>query len=775
MSKSIHELATEVIAKVIDLSKEEGLKRIDRECEGNEELKSAVLKLFTSIHAEESSPQVSVDNSTTQKSTLHRVYRSQKATGFVLQKWLMKVFENRRFKLLFLSAFLLLLLAIGVSVRFQVRHLLINDAGIYLEEQLYSQHLRLQEWIDKGKTTIEAIAADPTVIAIAKASDSLQINDPSLNALKEKTFTRDVINQYRLSASFVKVPAGIISKEGARILTELYGERLYENPVAGTRLGKGLYNAYLDAMEETIFIKPLSSEETIYKFADTSNSRVVCVFLAPIHDTSGQLLGVLYNTYLAREEFSKILTRVHIGHRGETYAFDKRGRMLSSGRYLDELKSIPYFGLAEDDETIYNVILKNPGVDVSKGIEPKIPKTQLPFVTPLQEILLKLDKGTSSVTFENKETKPYLNYRGEKVISRWLWWTNYDFGIITEIRLQEALSTLRFFDYAFLILYVIIFALSYWLFTSNVKIFRFGRKLEGYKQLGQYKLGEKLGEGGFGEVYKAEHAFLKTPVAIKLLKKQFNGTDMLDRFEKEVKVTAALSNPNTVKVYDYGTTDDGQFYYVMEFLNGIPVDQLVSKEKMVDVARGVHILLGVCYSLREAHANGLVHRDIKPMNVMLCNQGGTYDVVKVLDFGLVKSIDANEAEQTQINRIGGTPMFMAPERIRDPFNADQKVDIYSLGALGIYMFSGKYLLELVSQHMLSGEQTIQTNLKDGITEGVDVPVELKDLLLQCLSFDPEKRPADIAFIIQELEQIQSKHNWSRTDAETWWKAFDVYV
>lgn len=772
MSKSIHELATEVIAKVIDLEKEQALQYIDKECKDNNELKKAVLELYIGMFPEhEENGGRDVDK---KLFTSRRVDRGDKITAFVFQKWFQKVFENRSVKFLFLSIFLFLLLAIGVSVRFQVRHLLLEDTGAYLEDQLYTQQLRLQEWIEKGETTIESIAADPVVVNIARVVDSLQQTDASLETLRSPELIKQLQNEYRLASSFTKVPTGIISKEGARIIGGLYGDRVLVKPVAGVRLGKGLYDAYLDAMDETIFVKPLSSEETIYKFSDSTNSQVVCVFFTPIFDTNNALLGVLYNTYFANREFSQILTRMHVGQHGETYAFDKNGRMLTSGRFVEQLRELPYYGLANNDETIYNILLKDPGVDVSKGIIPKEPISQLPFVAPLQNILISLDKQPLKSILFSENQRIYRNYRGKRVIGRWVWWSEYDFGVLTETNLKDALSTLRFFDYAFTVLYIIIFALSYWLFTSNVKIFRFGKKLEDYKQLGQYKLLEKLGEGGFGEVYKAEHAFLKTPVAIKLLKKQFNGTDMLDRFEKEVKVTASLSHPNTVKVFDYGTTRQGQFYYVMEYLNGVPIDQLVAKEKSVEIARVIHILLGVCNSLQEAHKYGLIHRDIKPMNVMLCNQGGAYDIVKVLDFGLVKSVDTKIAEHTQVNRIGGTPMFMAPERLRDPFNANQKVDVYSIGALGIYMCSGKYVLEIVSQQMLSGEVTLQGDFKQGLMRDTAMPDELRELFIQCLSFDPGKRPDNMTKIIMVLEALSVQYPWKKAEAEVWWRNYDVY-
>ncbi|MDG2280908.1 MAG: protein kinase, partial [Flavicella sp.] len=179
-------------------------------------------------------------------------------------------------------------------------------------------------------------------------------------------------------------------------------------------------------------------------------------------------------------------------------------------------------------------------------------------------------------------------------------------------------------------------------------------------------------------------------------------------------------------------------------------------------------------SLKEAHEKGLVHRDIKPMNVMLCDQGGAFDLVKLLDFGLVKEVDTSISQQTQINRIGGTPMFMAPERIRDPFNADQRVDIYSIGALGMYLFSGQYLLELISQKMLSGEQTLQGDFRSQLIERKDIPTDLSNFLGECIRFDPNKRPESIDVLIAFFEEKNKEYPWTRQDAKNWWNTYDVY-
>ena len=193
---------------------------------------------------------------------------------------------------------------------------------------------------------------------------------------------------------------------------------------------------------------------------------------------------------------------------------------------------------------------------------------------------------------------------------------------------------------------------------------RHARIIFGLQKLGQYTLGEKIGEGGMGVVYKASHAMLRRPTAIKLLRPEKAGEESVLRFEREVQLTSRLSHPNTIAIYDYGRTPDGVFYYAMEYLTGITLTELIKGDGPQAEERVIHLLAQICGSLAEAHEAGLVHRDIKPGNIMLCVRGGMYDVVKVLDFGLVREVDRSEdTEVTNVTSITGTALYIAPEVI----------------------------------------------------------------------------------------------------------------
>jgi serine/threonine-protein kinase len=291
------------------------------------------------------------------------------------------------------------------------------------------------------------------------------------------------------------------------------------------------------------------------------------------------------------------------------------------------------------------------------------------------------------------------------------------------------------------------------------------------RQLGQYRLKRRIGAGGMGEVYLAEHQLMKRPCVIKLIRPDKAGdARTLARFKREVRATAKLSHWNTVEIFDYGSTERGTFYYVMEYLPGMSLAELVERFGPMPPARVVHLLWQTCDALGEAHAAGLIHRDIKPGNIFAAHRGGVYDVAKLLDFGLVKPSDDEQPVQlTTEGAITGSPLFMSPEQAIGDGEPDGRSDIYSLGAVGYFLLTGHppfeadKAIKVMIAHV--HEEAISPSKR-----GVDVPEDLELVILRCLAKKPADRYQDAASLADALAGCQSADRWSRADARTWWEA-----
>jgi serine/threonine-protein kinase len=300
--------------------------------------------------------------------------------------------------------------------------------------------------------------------------------------------------------------------------------------------------------------------------------------------------------------------------------------------------------------------------------------------------------------------------------------------------------------------------------------FRLRSSVARARRLGQYTLGEKLGEGGMGVVYRAEHEMLRRPTAIKLLPPERAGEDNLKRFEREVQLTARLTNPHTISIYDFGRTPDGVFYYVMEYLDGVDLEDLVRESGPVEPGRAVRILRQACAALYEAHGIGLIHRDIKPANIILCERGGIPDIAKVLDFGLVRDITSTtDVRLTAENVIHGTPQYLAPETIRNAATVDARSDLYALGAVAYFLltgtpvFTGRSALELIHHHLQTEPEALSKRL------GRPVPPKLEAVVLSCLAKDPDQRPESAKALADALKACDDVTPWDETVARAYWR------
>jgi hypothetical protein len=488
---------------------------------------------------------------------------------------------------------------------------------------------------------------------------------------------------------------------------------------------------------------------------------------AAIPDEKGKPLGVLAFRMRPEAAFTQILQTARFGESGETYAFDENGLLLSQSRFDSDLKRLGLLADQADAQSILTVEARYPGVDMMEGKRPSLSRAE----QPLTKLVAKAVAGDDGVLME-----PYGDYRGVPSVGACRWLPKYGFGVATEVDVADAFGPLYVLRRATRTLFGLLILSAGAIMVSMIVISRQQRRMEKaektIRQLGQYTLEEKIGQGGMGSVYRARHAFLRRPTAVKMLGGENVNEAALARFEREVQLTSQLNHPNTIAVYDYGRTPEGVFYYAMEYLQGIDLENLVKTFGPLPDGRVIGILQQMCGSLAEAHEIGLIHRDIKPANIILTMRAGMPDFVKVLDFGLVKALNAEEeAKITQANVTVGTPYYMSPEAVERPDTISALSDIYAIGAVGYFLltgtpvFTGKTIMEICMKHVRIAPDTPSKRL------GREISPALEAVILHCLAKDPSQRPSSTRALGDEIAQCEPLQQWTRAEAEVWWAEF----
>jgi serine/threonine-protein kinase len=343
---------------------------------------------------------------------------------------------------------------------------------------------------------------------------------------------------------------------------------------------------------------------------------------------------------------------------------------------------------------------------------------------------------------------------------------------------QNVLDMLRY-DQSCLVEMVLSLAATVFTAVTSVRMISYLRgKADEARELGRYRLKEKIGSGGMGDVYLAEHRLMKRPCAIKVIRPEKAGDPRaIARFEREVRATARLNHWNSVSIFDYGRTSDGTFFYVMEYLTGLSMQELVKRRGPLSPARVVYLLTQVCNALNEAHAMQLVHRDIKPANLMVTEMGGAFDVVKLLDFGLAKPISdslkgAEDSELTIAGSLTGSPLYMSPEQAMGEIKADHRSDIYAVGGVAFYMltgrppFEGAATLKILLSHL--HEMPIAPSQARKQSSGAPISSDLDQVILKCLSKSADDRFQSARELQEALSALPESGHWNERLAEQWW-------
>ena len=655
----------------------------------------------------------------------------------------------------------ILLLILGFIVRSVVEESARETVANNLQTILDADVAALEIWLEREESLAEVMAEEPRVQKLTAELVALNQQKPDdREALLHSRALVELRQEFESELEHLNyLDIGLFSLEG-RVLASARDEPIgradlpiQESALEAVRQGK----ATVTRPFESVFVRKDQSGEI-------KSGLPTMLAMAPVNNADGKPIAALSLLIRPEVNFTRILSIARAGKTGETYAFDKAGTMLSQSRFDDDLKMIGLIPDRADAQSILNVQIRDPQVNMTEGKRPALRLAD----RPLTRMAASAVQGEAGI-----DANGYRDYRGVPVVGAWVWLPEYDLGVATEMNAAEAYRPLYLLRYSFWGLFALLVLGAIVIFVFTIIVARkeqdTRRAVIKAKQLGQYALEEKLGEGGMGVVYRGQHAMLRRPTAIKLLDIEKTTDEAVARFEREVQLTSQLNHPNTIAIYDYGRTPERVFNYAMELLDGINLDDLVKQYGPQPEGRVIHLLKQIAGSLAEAHQLGVIHRDVKPANIFLTHRGGVYDFVKLLDFGLVKAVDGREqASLTSTNSMAGTPMYLSPEGINHPDAVDGRSDLYALGAVAYYLltgttvFDGESIIEICMKHVQEQPQSLSERL------GKPVSADLEQIVMQCLEKDPEKRPQSAYEVILELSKCQSDGKWSIQDASQWW-------
>lgn len=657
--------------------------------------------------------------------------------------------------------------AAGYFVRMAVEHRMQSHLRSVLTAMLDADVSALEIWVDEQKANVDTLAMDPRlqgqlveltsqIESESEAERSIQIlRSPMLQELREQLGPWIEKHGYQGYVVY-DTKAQIVASDR----NELLGRQ--PNPTVLNLVKRSIAG-------ETLVVPPVPSVVLLKDDDGVERTGLPTMFaIAPIKSGSGRkIFGAIAIRIRPQGTFSQILKIGSWGQTGETYAFNANGVMISAARDDDLLRRVGILDDRPEARSVLSVEIHDPGVDLTTGARAVVRRRDQPRTVPVAGAL---QNG------EGVDVSGYRNYIGVQSVGAWRWLPELGMGVVTECSYQEAFEPLRALHTAQNVLFGLLAAAV----LGFVLVAFFMNRLQQTmrqaaltaRQLGQYRLEEKIGSGGMGIVYRGHHSMLRRPTAIKLLHIDRTTDDSIRRFEREVQLTCQLNHPNTIAIYDYGRTPEGIFYYAMEFLDGLNLDRLISQSGPLPAGRCIYIMRQICASLSEAHEIGLVHRDIKPANLVVNRRGGQADFVKVLDFGLVRAVDSNrDTTVTNTNAMAGTPLYMSPEAIQSPSDVDGRTDLYALGAVGYFLFTGTppfngtTAME-VCMHQVNTPVTPPSRRLPAAKHA-----EFESILMRCLAKSVDERFSSARELGEALRNCSAAAEWTERDAEQWWQRY----
>jgi serine/threonine protein kinase len=660
-----------------------------------------------------------------------------------------------------------LLAIVGIGIRIAIERTIKHNLQSQLQTLLTIERSMLETWLDVQESNAESLANDQQIRQVAAeilaaaqsaGENSLETQPNGQPSANSATLNAQLASEMAPGMSAHDFVSFFLADKQFQILASNHAELI------GQAIPKAYEVAVSRAMTGRLGVSPPYPSTVTLKdeFGRVQTGVATMHAVAPIRDANFQVVAVLGLRIRPEHGFTQILQLGRMGDSGETYAINKEGTFITNSRFDEQLILLGLLPDKDDSHSLLNLAARDPGGNLQAGFRAGVRRRELPLTKAAETVV----GGEAGIDLDG-----YRDYRGVPVVGAWQWLPEYEMGLITEMDHAEAYRPLVILRWAFFSMFGLLILASVAIFGFTIAVARLRREAQkaeiDARHLGQYRLEEKIGAGAMGMVYRGQHAMLRRPTAIKLLDVDKVNEASIERFEREVQITCKLNHPNTVAIFDYGRTPEGVFYYAMEYLDGINLQLLVDRYGPQSEGRVIRILKQICGSLYEAHLLGLVHRDIKPANVMLNRRGGEPDIVKVLDFGLVRALD--EAKQSQqTGGLTGTPLYMSPEAIQTPDLVDPRSDLYAVGAIGYFLltgqpvFDGASLVDLCQKHLNAAADPPSQRL------GRAVSPELENALLACLEKTRAKRPQTARDLAALLDRAPTAGSWTLEEAEAWW-------
>jgi hypothetical protein len=509
---------------------------------------------------------------------------------------------------------------------------------------------------------------------------------------------------------------------------------------------------------ETVLFGPQRLLENAQGFVPETEQPVMAI-IVPVQNDDGRVVAAMLVRGIEMfDEFSRMFVDVALAGQLDAYSVNRDGQMLTFSPNAVSLATQNRLEIPSE-QIAAQLRVADPGIELT----PQNVSTVRRAICPLTISAAGATNGLSDIRIDK-----YNNYAGQAVVGAWRWHDTWKLGIIIEKDAARAFAPVRIVRFGFVLLGSL---LSITAFVAAAKIARTSTaERAAVHPLSRYEILGELGSGGMGVVYRAKHRQLGRETALKVLRSDRHNKEDGLRFDREARLAASLSNPHSVMIYDYGRSEEGEAFCVMEFLRGLTLQEVVARSGHQPIGRVLTIIAQICDALAEAHGMNLQHRDIKPQNVMLSLDASVGDWAVVFDYGLAKPLEPETGVyQTAETIWAGTPMYMAPERFREPAVMDPRSDIYSVGCVIYYLLSGRPPFIECDPESLFALIISEQPISIGIHRGEEVPGEITDLVNKCMAKSAGERFANIGELSRVIDQLRVSYPWSIDEARIWWK------